>query len=104
MVEAILDDIFADRKLIILAGAGLSMATPTEMDGGAEVAYRVATEIRTEIADFPDSSAPGLVYDEMSSRSGQLGVQRFIDIVRQVGFANYRERYVNRILRKMAVA
>jgi hypothetical protein len=89
LVNAILNDIQQDRKLVILVGAGLSMATPTEMDGGADVAARVIEEIRLEIEDFPESRDPGQVYDEMVTRIGQPGVQRFIGIVQHVGFANY---------------
>lgn len=89
VVEAILNDIDNGKKLVILAGAGLSMAIPTEMDGGAEVAARVIGEIKTQMADFPDSSDPGQVYDEMVRRRGQPGIQTFVDVVQQVGIANY---------------
>lgn len=89
VVEAILNDIDNGKKLVILAGAGLSMAVPTEMDGGAEVAARVIGEIKPQMEDFPDSSDPGQVYDEMVRRRGQAGIQRFVDIVQQVGFAYY---------------
>src|SRR6266849_8385709 len=45
IIRSLADEILHGRKLVVLAGAGLSMATPTEMDGGAEVAARVVAEI-----------------------------------------------------------
>ncbi|MGA7852658.1 MAG: hypothetical protein WCA15_04975 [Candidatus Acidiferrales bacterium] len=65
------------------------MAVPTEMDGGADVAARVVTEVRADTPDFPELDDPGLVYDEMFRRSAQAGIGRFVRIVQQVGFANY---------------
>ena len=89
IISMLAQEILHGRKLVVLAGAGLSMALPTEMEGGADVATRVVTEVRTDTPDFPELDDPGQVYDEMFRRSAQAGIGRFVEIVQHVGFANY---------------
>jgi hypothetical protein len=88
--ELAINDLAADlmapgRRLIILAGAGLSMAAPTEFDGGAELARRVVRSIRAEIPDFPNIDDPGLVFDALIARDPDGGAAKFVAIIQAVG-------------------
>ena len=77
------------EKLIILAGAGLSMAAPTEFDGGSDLARRIIQTVRAEFPDFPDTNDPGVVFDTLVDRDLAQGAARFIAIVQDVGPAYY---------------
>jgi hypothetical protein len=79
------------EKILLLVGAGLSMAVPTEMEGGRQLAQRISRAANDVFPGFPASDDLGVVYDELSLRHGALGVELFLTTFRQVGPAYYPE-------------
>ena len=83
--------VFLREKVVLLVGAGLSMAVPTEMEGGRQLARRISQIAHDVFPGFPGSEDLGIVYDELSTRHDALGTDLFLRTFQQVGPNYYPE-------------